>query len=93
MTLRDRADFTKLVPVLEGVRDWPRNREGGTQMKASRRSEVLRETDHGQEHLANPSVHTMQELPSDWQTPPHNLVGPHVPDESTSETFAGGAGI
>jgi hypothetical protein len=63
-------------------------------MNAAEHSEVLQETDHVQEDRANPSVHSeLREHCSGRQTPPWNPVGPCVPDEDTSETFVGGAGI
>jgi hypothetical protein len=61
-------------------------------MNASRRSDVLRETDHAQEHRASPRRET-DSGPFDRQTPPRDLVGPHLPDEGAFETFVAGAGI
>jgi hypothetical protein len=63
-------------------------------MNASERCEVLRVTDHVQEHRGNPSAHTtLHELCSSEQAPPRGPVGPYAPDEGAVETFVGGAGI
>jgi hypothetical protein len=92
--LRDRADFPKLVTVLEGARDRTRNRRGGMEMNVPARPEVLRGTDHVQERRGDPGVDTvLQELCPNEQASPRDLLGPYVPDEGAFETSVGGAGI
>jgi hypothetical protein len=54
----------------------------------------LREPDQVEEHGGNPAADAvLQEGCANEQTPPHSHAGPTVPDERTSETFVGGAGI
>jgi hypothetical protein len=63
-------------------------------MHPPERSEVSRQTDPVQERSANPRVLSVpQEHRSNGWTSPRESEAPHVPDESTFETFVGGAGI
>jgi hypothetical protein len=63
-------------------------------MYSALRSEVLRETDHGKEPCANPSIAAVIEesCPSEQAQLPRPVV-PVVPDERALETFVDGAGI
>jgi hypothetical protein len=65
------------------------------EMNASTRPEALRgETDHVQEHCANPSDDNVpHELCSNEQTLGRNALRPCAPDEDASEIYFGGAGI
>jgi hypothetical protein len=63
-------------------------------MDASRRYEVPRDTAHVPDRSGNPRVDVgLQEPCSNDQTAPRNLGGYNAPDEGSSETFVGGAGI
>src|SRR5262249_26974803 len=95
--LRERADFAKLVTMLEAPQGSPRldtESKRSTQMNPSTRAQVLRETDQSKEHPEHPRGDTVPHgLRSMEQNLPRGPGESSHPDKGIFEAFVGGTGI